>query len=169
MLRRLFILFSLLIATIAWAATTPNSAISPQTVRLGRTQLVAATLYAINAGGTAVTNTQTLYTCGANGGMIKSILAAGNESVARDVTLFMIPASSKPYIITTVSIPITAGQISTAPPVDMLSATNTPGLPVDGAGNRFLSCESGDTFAVGARATMTGSTIFTFLATGADF
>jgi len=133
---------------------------------------VAATAYVINAGGTAVTNTVAAFTCKttAGGSKIVSLLAAGNESAARDVTVFMVPtASSIPYILTTVTVPITAGQATGVPPVNLLSPANTPGLPIDENGNPFLLCETGDVIRVGARTTMTASTILTFLAVGSDF
>lgn len=158
----------LLVAQIAQAAVTATP-VFVQTPKLGRTQLVAATLYAINAGGTAVTNTVAVYTCGANGSKITGIVAATNESAARDVTLFIVPASNVPYILTTVNVPIGAGTLNGTPPVNLLSPSNTPGLPTDSDGNAYLQCESGDVIRAGSKTTMTASTITTFLAIGGDF
>lgn len=151
-----------------WAATAPSFAPTPI---LGRIQLLNGTgAYAIAAGAATVTNTLAAYTCGATGSKITGMLAASNDSAARDLTVFMVPASNVPYILTTVTIPITAGQVAGTPPVNLLSPANMPGLPIDSDGNPYLLCQTGDVIRVGIRTTaVTANLAVTVLTIGNDF
>jgi len=158
-------------ATAAWAAVTATPVFS-QAPRLGRIQLLNGTgAYAIASGAATVTNTLAAFTCNAtNGSKITGMVVGSNDSAARDVTVFMVPTSNVPYIVTTVTIPITAGQVAGTPPVNMLSPANTPGLPVDSDGNPYLLCEAGDVIRVGVRTTaVTTNLAITVLTVGSDF
>lgn len=167
----LLVFFVFLTHLSSWAVVTPNSTILPQAPMLGRIQLLNGTgAYAIAAGAATVSNTLAAYTCGANGSKVTGMVAASNDSAARDVTVFMVPASNVPYIITTVTIPITAGQVAGTPPVNLFSPANTPGLPVDSDGNSYLLCQTGDVIRVGVRTTaVTANLAITVLTIGMDF
>ena len=71
--------------------------------------------------------------------------------------------------ITTVSVPITAGTVSTAPSANLLNSTNTPGFPIDNDGQSYLFLESIDWLAVSATATVTAAKIIVVTGVGADF
>lgn len=159
----------LLAASIVSAAVTATP-VFIQTPKLGRIQILNGTgAYAIASGAATVTNTVAAYTCGANGSKITGIIASSNDSASRELTVFMVPASNVPYIITTATIPITAGQLAGTPPVSMLSATNAPGLPMDSDGNPYLLCESGDVIRVGVKVAVTSNLVVTVLVVASDF
>lgn len=167
---RWLMVVALALAQVAQAAVT-STGVFPQAAKIGRVQLLNGTgAYAIASGAATVTNTLALYTCGADGSKITSIIASSNDTAARDVTVFMVPASNVPYAITTVTVPITAGTIAATPGVNFLSATNTPGLPVDSDGNPYILCQSGDVIRVGVKTTaVTANLAIMMLAIGADF
>ena len=161
------VLLAGLVASEALAVTaTP---VFVQTPRLGRIQLLNGTgAYAIASGGATVSGTLAAYTCTV-AAKITGMIAAGNDTVARDLTVFMVPASNIPYILTTVTVPITAGQVAGTPPVNLLSQANTPGLPVDSDGNPFLLCEAGDVIRVGVKVAVSATLLISVLTVAQDF
>ena len=150
-------------------AVLSNLATFPQTPKLGRIQILNGTgAYAIASGGATVSNTVAAFTCGSQGSKITGIIVGSNDSAARDLTLFMVPASNVPYIITTVTIPITAGQAAGTPPVNLISPVNVPGLPTDSDGP-YLFCESGDVIRVGVKVAVTANLLISVLVVGSDY
>lgn len=144
-------------------ATTPTP-IYPQTLYNAVQTITAAETTTIKA----LTTTQT------NGLKVESIIVTSNDTSARDVCLYM-TISATNYLLIQVQIPITAGQVNTTPPVNLLAGGvaglpgSFPGLPIDGNGNPYIYLPSGATLSVNAPVALTTAKTMTFLATGASF
>lgn len=80
---------------------------------------------------------KTIYTGGANGSKINALMVTSSDTAARDVT-WGITIAAVFYPLGTVTIPITAGQINSAPAVNLFDLTKTPGLPLDSDGNPYV-------------------------------
>lgn len=126
--------------------TTPNSAIMVQTPKRGMVQIANADASAL----------KTVATAGANGSKVSSLILSSSDTSARDVQ-WGVSRSGTFNPVATVTIPITAGQVSGTPPVDLFSSTNAPGLPVDNDGQPYILMESGDTLDIKALTTVTST------------
>lgn len=153
---------AVLFGDAAFAATTPNSYIWPQTPNRGIVQFLQ---------GTDVAGTyKTLYTGGANGSVCRAMSANTNDaSAAHLVTVQLVNAAVK-YGGTAVNVPISSGFASGAPPVNLMSATNWPGLPVDGPGNPyFYLASASDTLQATFATALTASAVLNINAVCTDF
>lgn len=99
----------------------------PQTPKNGNVQILPA-----DASGL-----KTVYTGGANGSKIVGLMVTSSDTAARDVT-WGITVGAVFYPLGTVTIPIQAGQVNSAPAVNLLDIAKTPGLPSDSDGNPFV-------------------------------
>ena len=111
---------------------TPNSAVSPQTPNMGKAQLTANP-------GTYVT----IYTGGTNGTKVSGLFVTNTDSATHLVTV-QIKSGATSYGGCSVTIPITAGFANAIPAINMMSAANWPGLPIDAQGNPYFFLLSGD-------------------------
>ena len=165
------VLWSLL-ATAAFAAVVATP-VFVQFPNNGKAQIINGSgFYVIAADGASVTNTVLLYTCETTNGAaskIVSITASSNDTVARDVTVFLINAS-KAYPITTVTLPINAGTSAATAPVALMTPITMPGYPLDSDGNPYLTCVTGDTIRVGVpTAVVTATKVISVIAVAADY
>lgn len=80
---------------------------------------------------------KTVYTGGANGSKIVSVIVSSSDTSTRDVQLG-ITTSADFKVLCTVTIPITAGYVAGTPPVNLLSPSNCPGLSVDNDGQTYI-------------------------------
>src|SRR5579863_3216415 len=87
-------------------------------------------------------NVKTLVTGATNGTKVEAISVASTDTSARDVQL-VLTISSVTYILTTVSIPATAGSVDSVPSVDILRNAQWPGLSYDANGNKILYVANG--------------------------
>lgn len=142
-------------------AVTPTP-IFPQALYSAIQTIAAADTTTIKA----LTTTQT------NGLKIESITVSSNDTSARDIILYM-TISATNYPLIQVQIPITAGQVNTTPPVNLLKGGVTPGsfpgLPLDANGNPYIYLPSGATLSVNAPVTLTAAKTIYILATGASY
>lgn len=156
----------------AWAAVTANSLVSPQTPNRGIAQVLNATgAILIAANNASVANSVVAYTCATTAGAatkINAMWAGSTDTVARDVQILLVN-TSKVYVIATVTVAIGAGTVAGTPMVNLLSAANAPGLPVDSDGNPYLTCVSGDTIVVGTLVAPTANKAITVITNAADF
>ena len=142
----------------AIAATTPNSTVSPQTPKWAHVQITNANNL----------TAQTLYTCGTNGSKVTAIYATSTDgSLAHDTQILNLNTST--YTLTTVSVPVNAGNIAATPPVNMMSAAAMPGLPRDSDGNPFFYCASGDVLQAAVLVQITTAKFVNVYAVVADF
>lgn len=131
----------------------------PQTPKSAKVQILPA-------GTTAV---QTLYTGGSNGSKVTAVIVSSSDTSARDVQLG-ITNTAVFYPLCTVTIPITAGQVTGTAPVNMLSITNLPGLPVDNDGQPYIYLTSAsDVLGIKSLTTVTTAKEIDVTAFGADF
>jgi len=120
----------------------------------------------VNSDGVAFKN---LYTAGNNDSDVYSIIAASNDSSVRAFQL-AIQRSSINYPLGTISIPTGAGGTSAAvPSVDMINSTSVPGLPVNGAGKRYISLRSGENLVVAPMVAFTAGATGWVSAFGQDY
>lgn len=170
MAQRILLLLLVLVGTPAWAVITATPSL-PQKPKYGRQQILNGTgICSIASGAATLTNGIVAYTCGADGSKITGMIATSNDTAALTLMVFMVPASAKPYLLTTVAIPAGSGFLTTASAVNVFAPAVTPGLPLDSDRNPYLLCESGDTIVVGVKTTIvtSGLAIFTTVI-AADF
>lgn len=94
------------------------------------------------------------FTAGSNDSDVKAIIATSNDTAAINLQIW-ITRSAVDYLLGIVNVPITAGAAANIPGVDLLSALNMAGLPLDAVGKRYIPMKTGDTLKVGCLATMT--------------
>ncbi len=131
-------------------AVTPNSVVTAQTPKNGRVQIANADAQA----------QKTVYTAGANGSKVTGLIAQSTDTSARDVQVSITNGGTS-YPLGTVAVPIGAGNSGTVPSVNLINATQMPGIPVDSDGNPYLLLQSGDTLTVSALTTVTAAKLIT--------
>lgn len=161
MFKRLLLIGLLLASIPAHAAVTPNSVVSAQTPNRGVVQFLQGT----DTAGTY----KTLYTGGSSGSIVKAIVATSNDpSVAHVVTCQIVNSTVK-YGGVAANVPVNSGFSNTIPPVNLLSAVNWVGLPIDSDGNPFFYLVSGDTLQCTFATSLTTSDLINVYAVAADF
>lgn len=152
----------LLAAGVARAATTANSLVTAQTPNRGIVQFLQ---------GTDSANTyKTLYTAGTNGSACFGMWATNSEAATAHLVTVQVINSTVKYGGTAVTIPFGAGFATGVPPVALMSASNWPGLAVDGNVNPYILLISGDTLsATFASAFVTASSTVNIVVTCMDY
>lgn len=111
---------------------------------------------------------KTVYTAGASGSKITSLIATSTDTSSRDVEISITNGGTS-YAIGTVSVVAGAGTSSGVNSVNMLNLSNIPGLPVDSDGQPYLLLISGDTLTLSALVSVTTAKTITISAFGGDF
>lgn len=152
MIKRLSLVLGLtLLSQSAMAAVTANSLVTAQTPKAGKLQLANGSL-----GPTAV------YTAGSNGSKCVSLYTTNSDTSSETLTIDRYNGSTA-YVMLTISTVITAGFANAIPAQNLLSATVSPGLPVDGNNNPFFYLNSGDTLRATAGAITSGKFVNVFV------
>lgn len=130
-------------------------------------QTINNSVLVFNNSGTSIT---TLYTAGANGSRIESIFVTNTDTAAYTVNVY-ITQSSTNYLIGTASIPLSSGNTTAVPTVDLLGAAGNFGtvLNFDANGNTYLFLSSNSILKVATTATVTSGKNLTFVAFGGDY
>lgn len=113
-----------------------------------------------------------LYTGGANGSKITGLYAASSDGTAAHVVTCGIQNTSVNYGGSAVNVPLNSGFANAVPAVNLMSATNWPGLPLDSDGNPFIYLTSASDILVCTFATTVTSgaaNTLNVIAIGADF
>lgn len=147
-----------LLPVAALAATTPNSAILPQTPRQ-----VIGTI--INANGTTP---QTLVSGGTNGSKVTSITCSNTDTASYTLQL-LYQHSATNYVLDSVTIAVSAGNVAGTVPQPLLSTSVMPGASIDGSGNPYLFLMSGDSLMIATTGAVTAAKTIACSATVADF
>lgn len=167
------ILITLLVTTIifaawvhfAYAATTPNSIITPQVPNRGIVQFLQGT----DTAGTY----KTLYTAGTNGSMVFGIYATTNDATASHLVTCQIVNTAVKYGGMAMTIGGStlgaAGFANGVPALNILSSINWPGLALDANGNRYFYMVSGDTLQCTFATTLTSTDVINLVAITTDF
>ncbi len=121
----------------------------------------------VNADGTSL---KTLYAAGTNGSKVENILVTNTDTAAYTVQVY-VTISATDYLIGSVNLPLSAGNTSSAPSINVLQATNNFGTSVnlDANGNSYLYLASGSTLKVAVTGAVTAAKTVTFFAQGGDF
>jgi hypothetical protein len=149
-------------------ALTPNSAILPQAPRSAPAQIA-------NSDATGLVP---LVTGGANGTKVSSIVATNTDTNAYTLQLVLnvggtvsggVVTGGTNYLITSVSLPASAGNVAGTPPIGVLGAAAIPGIAIDGSGVPYLYVNAGAFLCVALTATIASGKLVSALATVADF
>lgn len=111
---------------------------------------------------------KTIFTAGANGSVVNSLTVSSTDTSNRDVNVYLTRSATN-YLLTTVQIPLSAGNANGVPAVDLLRSAQIPGLAYDANGNSVLHLKSGDTLTFSAPVTVTSAKQITAAAFGGDF
>ena len=130
-------LAGLLLFTSAFAAVTPNSIVTAQTINRGKVQFLQGT----DTAGTY----KTLYTAGANGSKCFGMFETNNDSMATHLVTVQVFNGGVAYGGVAVTSASSDGFANATPAKSLMSPANWPGLPVDANGNPFIYLVSGDT------------------------
>jgi hypothetical protein len=153
MLKKLIAALYILSIANSYAATSPNSFITPQTPNRG---------FAVLSSSVSVGTYVILYTAGTNGSRCYSITITSTDSVAHNVGLQIQNSGSIVYQLS-VSVNPYAGEPPVSgggPTIPFISPSLTAGLPVDQYGNQYLQLVAGDTIRVATTYTAVSSGLF---------
>lgn len=146
----------------AFAATTPNSSVTPQAPNRGIVQFLQGT----DTAGVY----KTLYTGGSNGSIIKGIFATSNDASAAHLVTCQIVNSSVKYGGVAVNVPVNSGMATGVAPVNIMAPASWVGLPLDSDGNPFFFLASAsDTLQCTFATALTSSDVLNLFAVAADF
>lgn len=112
----------------------------------------------------------TAYTGGANGSKIEMWNVSSTDTAARYLQIwFTISATS--YLMTTIAIPINAGNSGTGviASVNVMSNSSWPGLPRDSNGNPYIYIASGTTLQISVVAAVTAAKTITSCIHAGDY
>lgn len=109
-----------------------------------------------------------VYTAGADGGRVYSLLGSTDDTATNNIFLWILDgAVVKPIAI--VNIPLSAGNLSSVKPVDFLNDVNIPGLPIDNNGKRYIALLPNEKLRAGSAAALTTAKSTWLTAQGADY
>jgi hypothetical protein len=112
---------------------------------------------------------KTVYTAGANGSKVSSLIAVSSDTSDRDVQICINNGGTN-FPLGTVKVPLGAGNSSAVASVNLLDPAKLTGLAYDSDGNPFIHLISGDVLVVVAQTTVTAAKLITVTAaTVGDF
>lgn len=114
------------------------------------------------------TNGVTVYTAGASGGRVYTLVANTDDTAAVNVLLYILNSSTaRPLGI--VNVPLSSGNSSGVLNVNMLDSTVLKGMPLDAAGNRYIPLAENEVLKCGALANLTSGKKCYVTAEGSDY
>ena len=149
--------------------TTANSVILPQTPYAALAQIANAdtsSLKAVVTGGAAATKVAGLVasnTDASNSYTLQLVYNQGGSNSSGTVT------GGTNYLLGSSNLPISAGNVSAAPPVNLLASASIPGLPVDATGAPYLYVNSGDFLCVAVTGTVASGKLVSVVGAAADY
>lgn len=115
------------------------------------------------------TNGVTIYTAGNKGGRVISLMASTDDTVTINVFLYIYRGTTV-IPIGMVNIPLSSGNTNAARyPVDFLSGTNLPGLPLDNLGRQYIPLIANDILKASTLANLSSTKSAWISAHGADY
>ncbi len=116
------------------------------------------------------TNGTTIYTAGAFGGRIVSLIGATDDTSARDVWIYILRGGSTVIPIGLVNIPLSTGNLTASRfVVDFLNGTNIPGLPLENTGRQYIPLMPNDVLRASTTANLTSGRSLWITANGMDY
>ena len=162
-MRKLLLFLALMTALVptADAATTPNSAVLPQTPNRGVVQFLQGT----DSAGTY----KTLYTAGTNGSMCFGMWMSTNDGTATHLVTVQLVNSAVKYGGTAITTVLSAGFATGVPSQAVMTPAIWPGLYSDIIGNEYLFLVSGDTIQATFATALTSSTVINLSVSCVDY
>ena len=117
------------------------------------------------------TNGTTIETAGTYGTRIISLTATSNDTVARDVFVYILRGGSTVIPLGLVTVAASSGNVTGASrfAVDFLNGTNIPGLPLDNTGRQYIPLLGGDVLRATTLTALTASASIFIQASGLDY
>jgi hypothetical protein len=116
------------------------------------------------------TNGTTIETAGTYGTRIISLTATSNDTVARDVFVYILRGGSTVIPLGLVNVPLSSGNTTAARfAVDFLNGTNIPGLPLDNTGRQYIPLLGGDVLRATTLTALTGGASIFIQSSGLDY
>jgi hypothetical protein len=116
------------------------------------------------------TNGTTIEAAGTYGTRIISLTATSNDTVARDVFVYILRGGSTVIPLGLVNVPLSSGNTNAARfAVDFLNGTNIPGLPLDNTGRQYIPLLGGDVLRATTLTALTGGASIFIQASGLDY
>ena len=143
---------------------TPIFAQTPQT----KGALLQNSTGALTFSPTATTNMVSLYAGGTNGSIVNAITVTTTDTSAETLILSLWNGTNN-FLLGEFNIPLTSGFTTTAPPVDLFRNSQSPAVPIDVNGNRYIYVPNGWTLYVGTTAVVTTAKYTMVVAVGEDF
>lgn len=122
----------------------------------------------ISIGNADASSNKTIYIGGVNGSQVTQINASNNDVTARDVQLSILIAGTN-FLLSTVTIPLSAGNTNAAPSVAFFRSTQIPGMSLDSNGNPFLYIPSGATLQAKTLTTVGANSSVFIIAQAGDY
>ena len=103
------------------------------------------------------TNGVTIYTAGASGGRVLSLMSSTDDTVTSNLFLYILRGATV-VPIGMVNVPLSSGNTNAARfPVDFLNGTNLPGLPIDNTGRQYIPLIANDVLKATTLANLTAA------------
>ena len=117
------------------------------------------------------TNGTTIEAAGTYGTRIISLTATSNDTVARDVFVYILRGGSTVIPLGLVTVAASSGNVTGASrfAVDFLNGTNIPGLPLDNTGRQYIPLLGGDVLRATTLTALTASASIFIQASGLDY
>lgn len=135
-----------------------NVPIFPQTI-------TTTAMTIVNADGT---NKKTLYTAGTNGSKLEYCYITNTDTAAYTVNIY-ITISATDYLIGTINLPLSSGNTTAAPTINLFANTNLATLNVDPNGNKYLMLATGATLKAATTGAVTAAKTVAFITQGGDY
>jgi len=117
------------------------------------------------------TNGTTIETAGTYGTRIISLTATSNDTVSRDVFVYILRGGSTVIPLGLVTVAASSGNVTGASrfAVDFLNGTNIPGLPLDNTGRQYIPLLGGDVLRATTLTALTAGASIFIQASGLDY
>jgi hypothetical protein len=117
----------------------------------------------------STTTLVTVMTGATNGTKVAGLWVTSTDTASNTIFVTIERTGPLDYVQTAVTIPANSGNAAGTPPVNLMSAANWPGLPLDSDGTPYLYLESTDTLRVNVGTTVTAAKIVNVNLVAADF
>lgn len=161
MRRILGVLVGVLLSASAALAVTPNSIVTMQTPTVGVAQFLQGT---DNAG-----TYKTVFTAGASGSKCNGLWSTNDDGTATHVVTLQLTRGGIRYGGVAFTTTLSQGFSPAAPPLNVLSPTLWPGLPLDSDGNPYIQLQSGDSLQATFATALTAGTRINLAVSCGDF
>ena len=116
------------------------------------------------------TSLKTIYTAGANGGLVMGIFCGSTDTANKDLQFYITPnGSGTDYLLSTVQCALNAGFTNAVPMLAVFASTQFANMLVDVNGNKALYLSAGAVLKVKALSTVTTAKAISVIAQCGDF